>query len=146
MSSLSQSLVVTTTIDRVADYLGDLTTSVQWDPHTVACRRLDHGSIGVGTRYAHTREFHGYEVTLDVEVVAFEPGTLVAWSGGHPMATGREEFRFHPADGGGTVVDHTVEVTLAGIARLGERMVPSVMKRIADDGTDVLRERLEQLC
>jgi hypothetical protein len=144
MSTLRRSLTVSTPLERVADYLSDLTTSTQWDPHTVACVGLDDGPPAVGARYEHTREFHGYRVTVEMTVIEYEPQRRIAWRGGNDLAQGRETFEFGVA-GGETEITHSVAVELSGIAKFGERMVPSVMKRIADDGTDTLRHHLEQL-
>ena len=145
MASLGRSITVDAPLDRVAEYLSDLTSSVEWDPHTVACRRLDDGPVAVGSRYAHTREFTGYKVTVEFEVVEYEPRARIVWQGDTGLASGREEFVF--VDGGGaTTVSHTVQVELKGVAaRFGARMLQPVMNRIANDGEGVLRARLESL-
>ncbi len=146
MATLTRSLTVPTPLDRVAGYLCDLTTTAEWDPHTVRCRRLDDGPVAVGSRYEHSRAFHGYEVTIEMEVVELVARTRIAWQGSNEYAAGREELQFAPdADSGGTVVTHTVDVTLRGVAQLGNVMLPSVLSRIADDGTETMRTALLQL-
>jgi carbon monoxide dehydrogenase subunit G len=145
MATLSRSLTVSTPLEQVAEFLSDLTTSPQWDPHTVRCRRLDDGPVAVGSRYEHTRGYQGFDVTIEMAVDSYEPLRHIAWSGGNAYATGREELRFDLAGAGGTVVTHTVDVELSGIARLGNAMLPAVMQRIADDGTETMRLALEQL-
>lgn len=146
MAQLSRSLTVETPLELVAAYLSDLTTTLEWDPHTVGCRRLDgDGPVTVGAQYEHTRDFNGYRATVPTQVVEFNPGSRVVWEGGSTLARGREEFLFSRAADGGTTLTHTVEVTLLGVARFGNAMLPMVMKRIADDGTDQLVERLRQL-
>jgi hypothetical protein len=147
MSTLRRSLTVSAPLERVADYLCDLTTSVEWDPHTVACVRRADGEpqLGTGARYDHTREFAGHRLTLEATVVDYAPRERIAWSAGNDLARGTEAFAFARNDEGRTVVTHSVEVELSGVARIGERMVPSVMRRIADDGEETLRRSLERL-
>ena len=145
MAQLSRSLTVETPLALVAEYLSDLTTTLEWDPHTVACRRVGDGPVSVGAQYEHTRDFNGYRATVPTQVVEFDPGSRVVWEGGSNLAHGREEFVFQPSADGGTTLTHTVEVTLLGVARFGNAMLPMVMKRIADDGTDQLLGRLRQL-
>ncbi|WP_375493740.1 SRPBCC family protein [uncultured Jatrophihabitans sp.] len=143
IASLSRSLTVPAPLDRVAGYLSDLTTAPEWDPHTAACRRLDTGPIRVGAQYELTRTFGAYRVAMTVEVREVTD-SLITWEGGNEFATGRETFAFAAADAGTTVL-HTVDVHLRGVARFGTRLVPGVMRRIADDGTPVLRARLQRL-
>jgi carbon monoxide dehydrogenase subunit G len=144
MSALRRSLTVQAPVGRVAAYLSDLTTSVDWDPHTQSCTRLDDGPLGLGARYEHTRAYGPYRATVTFEVVEYEPGAHIVWRGDTELAEGREEFEFAAGDDG-TVVTHAVEVRLRGVARFGQRLVPAVMARIADDGTQRLRESLERL-
>ena len=145
MATLRRSLTVSTPLERVAGYLSDLTTTTQWDPHTVRCRRLDDGPVAVGARYEHTRAFGGYEATIEMQVVDFESLTRIAWRGGNDYATGQEEIRFALDPDGDTTVTHSVEITLLGVARFGNAMLPSVLNRIADDGTDALGAALRGL-
>lgn len=144
MSTLKRSLTVTAPLDRVAAYLSDLTTSVEWDPHTESCTRLDDGPVKLGARYDHTRAYGPYRAEVTFEVVEYEPGRRIAWRGDTDLAEGREVFEFAAGEGG-TVVTHEVDVQLRGVARFGQRLVPAIMERIADDGTQQLRDRLEQL-
>jgi hypothetical protein len=43
------------------------------------------------------------------------------------------------------VITYTVDVHLLGAAKLGELLVPAVLKKVADDGEDGMRERLLHL-
>lgn len=141
---MSRSLTVAAPLDRVAQYLGDLTTAPEWDPHTASCRRVDAGPIRVGAQYELTRTFGAYRAPMTVEVTELTERSRITWAGGNEFATGRETFVFTAAAAGTTVL-HTVDVELRGVARFGTRLVPGVMRRIADDGTPVLRARLQRL-
>ena len=145
MTTLSRRLTVPVALGPVAAYLSDLANSVHWDPHTVRCDRLGGAPLAMGSRYAHTRAFGGYEVTLEMAVVELEPKRHVAWQGGNEFGAGREELSFAPDGRDATAVTHTVDITLQGMARLGNPLLESVMTRIADDGTEAMRAALLQL-
>jgi hypothetical protein len=145
MSVLRRSITVTASLERVAAYLCDLNTSLEWDPHTESCRRLDDGPVALGARYEHTRAYGPYKAVVTFEVVEYQPERRIAWRGDTDLAAGRELFEFAAGDAGTVVVTHEVEVLLRGVARFGQRLVPAVMARIADDGTQQLRGCLEQL-
>jgi hypothetical protein len=149
MSALCRSMTVHKSISVVAGYLSDLRTSVEWDPHTVACRSIgdrdEGGSPVVGSRYEHVREFAGYRAAVEFEVVDLVAGSRIVWRAKHPFADGREQFDFVGVDDAYTRVTHQIDISLRGPARLGNRMLPAVMKRIADEATVPLRHRLESL-
>jgi Polyketide cyclase / dehydrase and lipid transport len=101
--------------------------------------------VQVGATYEHTRAYGPYKAMVTFEVIEYEPQRRIAWRGDTDLAEGRELFEFAAGDDGTVVVTHEVEVRLRGVARFGQRLVPAIMARIADDGTQQLRERLELL-
>ena len=70
--------------DIVAAYLCDFTTTAQWDPHTLSCRRLsDSGGLGVGAEYEGVQKIAGRATTLLNRVVEYDPGRRIVFDGGN---------------------------------------------------------------
>jgi hypothetical protein len=68
MTATSRTVIVDRPVDKVAAYLSDFSTSAEWDPHTVTCRRLDAGPLGVGARFENVQKVMGRESPLTYEV------------------------------------------------------------------------------
>jgi uncharacterized protein YndB with AHSA1/START domain len=145
MPTASRSVTVDRPIDKVARYLSDFSTTAEWDPHTASCRRLDSGPLGVGARFENVQRLAGHDSTLTYEVTEYEPGRRIVLEGGNDTVRTRDEMTFVESAPGVTTVTYTVEVHLLGAAKLGELLVPAVMKKVADDGEDGMRERLLRL-
>ena len=145
MPTASRSVTVDRPIDRVAAFLSDFTTTAQWDPHTASCHRLDSGPLRLGARFENVQRLAGHDSTLVYEVTEYEPGRRIVLEGGNDTVRTRDEMTFAETGDGETTVTYTVDVRLLGAAKLGELLVPAVMKKVADDGEDGMRERLLRL-
>lgn len=145
MPSTSRSVTVAQPVSRVADFLSDFSTSAEWDPHTVSCRRLDDGPLAVGARFENVQKIAGHEATLDYRVTEYEPGRRIVLEGGSDTVQTRDEMTFEATAEGGCTVTYSVDVHLSGAAKLGEPLVPAVMKKIADEGAEGMRQRLSRL-
>lgn len=145
MPTATRSVTVDRPIGRVADFLSDFASTAEWDPHTVSCRRLDDGPLGVGARYENVQRLAGRESTLVYEVTEYEPGRRVVLEGGNDTVRTRDEMTFAESGAGQTTVTYTIDLHLLGAAKLGEPLVPVLMKKVADDGEDGMRERLLML-
>ncbi|MDQ1741971.1 MAG: hypothetical protein QOE23_310 [Pseudonocardiales bacterium] len=77
MPTASRSVTVDQPVDKVAAYLCDFTSTADWDPHTVSCRRLDDGPLGVGARFENVQRLAGHESTLVYEVTEHQPGRRI---------------------------------------------------------------------
>ncbi len=145
MPTASRSVTVDQPVDKVAAYLSDFTSTADWDPHTVSCRRLDDGPLGVGARFENVQRLAGHESTLVYEVTEYQPGRRIVLEGGNDTVRTRDEMTFTGTDAGATTVTYRIELQLLGAAKLGELLLPVLMKKVADDGEDGLRERLLKL-
>lgn len=138
------------TVDRepaaVADYVLDFTTSAEWDPHTVSCRRLDAGPLAVGAEYENVQRLLGHDAPLRYRVVEFEPGHRLVLEGGGDTVWTRDEITVTTVAGGGARVEYAVTAGLQGVARLGEPLLGLALDRVADDGEEQLRRVLETRC
>lgn len=142
-TSTRRSVAVTGDPAVVADYILDFTTSAEWDPHTVSCRRLDDGPLAVGARYENVQELMGHKTSLEYRVVEYEPGHRVVLEGGNDNVHTRDEITVS-ATTGGAQVDYDVTVELLGKAKLGEPLLPRAVEKIADDGEEQMRRVLAE--
>jgi carbon monoxide dehydrogenase subunit G len=102
----------TTTLPRPADevfrYLADFGNLAEWDPMFDRSERLDDGPLGVGARFRVVGTVAGSELTLDLEVVEYDPaGRVVLHGTGDGLRT-REDLQVTPS-GQGSEVTYTSE-------------------------------------
>jgi carbon monoxide dehydrogenase subunit G len=145
MTTISRTVTVDRPVDKVAAYLSDFSTSAEWDPHTVSCRRLNDGPVAVGARFENVQTLMGRQSALTYEVTHYEPGHRIVLEGGSETVHTRDEMIFAATADAGTAVTYTVDVELRGLATAGRPMLPAVMKKIADEGAAGLRQRLLQI-
>lgn len=144
MTTTSRTVAVPRPLTRVAAYLEDFTSSAQWDPHTVSCRRLDEGPVAVGARFENVQRLAGHDTALVYTVTEYEPGRRIVLEGGNDTVRTRDEMVFvETAEG--TEVTYTVDLELTGAAKLAQPAMALPMKKIADEGADGMREQLLKL-
>jgi uncharacterized protein YndB with AHSA1/START domain len=97
----------TTTLPRPADevfrYLADFGNLAEWDPMFERSDRLDDGPLGVGSRFRVVGSVAGSELTLDLEIVEYDPSGRVVLRGTGDGLRTREELAVTPTDGGSEV-------------------------------------------
>src|SRR5690348_916743 len=67
------------TAEEAFAYLGDFSTSAEWDPGVVAAERVGVGAIGEGTEFRLVAEFLGRKTTLIYRAVEYEPPRAVTF-------------------------------------------------------------------
>ncbi|MCW2527255.1 MAG: Polyketide cyclase/dehydrase [Pseudonocardiales bacterium] len=144
-TSTSRDVTVDRPINAVAAYLCDFTTTAQWDPHTVSCRRLDDGPLQVGARYENVQRIAGRESTLTYTVTDYEPGKRIVLEGGNDTLRTHDEMTFTETATGGTTVTYAVDVELHGLAKAGTPMLSLAIKKIADEGAEGMHRQLQTL-
>ncbi len=135
----------TVTVDRppaeVFAYLGDFTTTTQWDPGTVRTTR-EAGSGGVGTRYRNVSRFLGRQTELTYVVTEFEPPVRLALRGENKTVQADDLISLTPAADGGTRVTYQARFTFKGVARLFAPLTAPAFRRLGDKAADGLRTAL----
>ena len=142
MPTTSRTVTVARPVEIVAAYLSDFSTSADWDPHTVSCRRLDEGPLRVGARFENVQRLAGHESVLTYTVTEHDPGQRLVLEGGNDSVHTRDEMVFSRTAQGGTTVTYTVTVELQGLLVAGTPLVPAMMTKIADDGAAGMRAKL----
>jgi uncharacterized membrane protein len=90
----------TTTLPRPADevfrYLADFGNLAEWDPMFDRSERLDDGPLGVGSRFRVVGSVAGSELTLDLEIVEYDPAGRVVFHGTGDGLRTREDLQVSP--------------------------------------------------
>ncbi len=104
---------------------------------------LTDGPVGVGSRLRETRRVRGKEEHAELEVVAFEPPRRYAVRN---VTQGIETvYRYDlRAEGDGTRVDLTCEITASGAKKLMLPVVAAVLKKEDGDHLQRVKKALEQ--
>lgn len=130
-------------VEEVFAFLGDFTSTEQWDPGTVSTVRTG-GDGGLGTTYRNRSRFMGRTVELDYETVTYDHPSRVQFRGRNRSATATDSMSFSPAPGGGTSVHYRADFDFG---RLGNLVVPLVIRgrldRLADETVAQIRRALD---
>ena len=138
----------------VFEFLVDIDRMPDWQQGVVAIAMTTVGPVRLGTEFDLTMK-KGRHFTANGKVVAYQPNTLVAFSGDAPPANTYCAFELTPTDGGRTRVVARYEFELHGLWRLLRPMVAAgapretggelrVMKRLLEHGTVTARPSLAQ--
>ncbi len=104
-------------IDEVFAFLGDFTTTNQWDPGTRETVRTS-GDGGLGTTYRNTSEFMGRTVELTYETVVFDEPTRVAFRGRNKQTTATDSMTLRSLSETSTEVHYRADFEFPFLIRL----------------------------
>lgn len=132
-------------IAEVFAFLGDFTTTEQWDPGTVSTTRTS-GDGGLGTTYANCSEFMGRRVELTYETITHRPpadgGAAVQFRGRNKGSTATDSMTMTSIADGGTSVHYRADFTFHGPLKY---VAPVVVGRRIDALADETVDRIRQV-
>ena len=129
---VERTFTVPRAVESVFDYVSDFTTTNEWDPGTVATRRVS-GDGGLGTTYANTSEFLGRTVDLTYETVEHERPSRVVFRGSNKTATTRDTLRLRDT-GSGTEITYRADFTFVfPVSVLAPLVLRGKLERLADE-------------
>ena len=140
---LLRTVVVSTPLRAVFDYLSDFTTTTDWDPGTEITVR-QRGDGGVGTSYLNTSEFLGRRTELRYVVEELVPGERIRLRGENKTVVSMDTIAVRPA-GAGTEVTYTAEFTFKGPARYVAPLFRPALTRLGDQAETGLNQALARL-
>jgi uncharacterized protein YndB with AHSA1/START domain len=115
-------------VEQVFRYLADPLLWHRFAPAVAFRRRVDHGPIGVGSRWMATDRIGPFRVHFVDELVVLEPRRRVVWVSSAPW-NARVEYRCE-ADGRSTRVRATYEGVLGGRLRVLVGWLPGWATRL----------------
>lgn len=140
---LQRTVETTASPSAVFAYLGDFTTTTEWDPGTVETTRVS-GDGGVGTTYHNVSRFMGRTTELTYVVERHEPDRLLALRGENKSVVAHDTMEIAP-DGAGTRVTYTAEFDFKGLAGLVAPLLVPALKKLGDEAENGLRSALGRL-
>ncbi|HET7326091.1 MAG TPA: SRPBCC family protein [Nocardioidaceae bacterium] len=143
MLTLQRRVTVDRPIEQVFPYLADFSTTEEWEPGTVSCRRVS-GDGGVGTTYQNVSKFLGRETELTYVVEEFEDGRRIMLRGENETVVSRDTMVLRP-DGAGTEIHYTAEFEFSGLAKYAEPLLRLPLKKLGDDAVKGMRRALERV-
>ncbi|MBB3035927.1 SRPBCC family protein [Hoyosella altamirensis] len=117
-------------INVVAEYLADFSNTVEWDPGTVNCTRLDAGPIRAGAQWRNTSRVLGRETQLVYELVTHR-ADHVKFVGRNKTATAVDDIRLR-AENGETEVNYTAEISFHGLAKIASPVMRLFFERLGN--------------
>ena len=140
---LQRTVETTASPSAVFAYLGDFTTTTEWDPGTVETTHVS-GDGGVGTTYHNVSRFMGRKTELTYVVERHEPDRLLALRGENKSVVAHDTMEIAP-DGAGTRVPYTAEFDFQGLAGLVAPLLAPALKKLGDEAEHGLRRALGRL-
>jgi carbon monoxide dehydrogenase subunit G len=129
-------------IAEVFAYLGDFTTTEEWDPGTRSTTRTS-GDGGLGTTYANTSEFMGRTVELTYETVTYDEPTRVQFRGRNGRTTATDSLSFTALPDGGTSIHYRADFDFPPLlALVAPLVVGRRLPRLADETVEQLKRSL----
>jgi len=95
-------------VEDVFAYLGDFTTTEQWDPGTRSTTRTS-GDGGLGTTYVNNSEFMGRAVELTYETVTFEAPNRLQFRGRNGRTVATDSMSLTALPDGGTSIHYRAD-------------------------------------
>jgi hypothetical protein len=126
----------------VAAYLSDFSTTQEWDPGVIEAQRLDHGPVGLGSRFRIAARFLGRRAELTYEIVRHDADELVALRGENATVVSLDTMRFSDTPEGGTRVSYEADLTLKGPLRALDPLLGPTFNRVGDRAAAGLRAKL----
>lgn len=130
-------------IEDVFAYLGDFTTTNEWDPGTRSTTRIS-GDGGLGTTYANTSEFMGRSVDLTYETITYDAPHRVQFRGRNGRTVAMDSMTLTALPDGGTSIHYRADFEFPFLIRL---VAPFVVGRklpaLADETVEQIRRSLQ---
>ncbi|MFE2722172.1 SRPBCC family protein [Kitasatospora sp. NPDC059327] len=133
MITVERAVVVARPADEVIAYLADFANTVDWDPGTVSCTRLDEGPVTTGAVWHNVSVFRGRRTELTYVLDRYEDDRLV-FVGRNRAVTARDEITVHPRgdDGAGSLLLYRARLWPRGLVRLAAPLLRREFESLAD--------------
>jgi hypothetical protein len=131
-------------VESVFTSLARFDRAAEWDPGVAAGALLTEGPVGPGSRFRLVVRFLGRSLTLDYEVVEFEPRSRLALRAETGLIRSTDTITFG-ADDRGTIVRYEAVLDAKGWVRLAGPLLGLGFRRIGDRAAAGLRAHLNRL-
>ncbi|OKI29227.1 SRPBCC family protein [Streptomyces sp. CB03911] len=130
MITVERSITVDRPAGEVLRYLADFGNTVDWDPGTESCTRLDGGPVEEGSRWLNVSLFRGRRTRLAYRLDRYEADRLV-FVGENRTVTATDDIGVRTQDGR-TVVVYRARLRFKGLAQVAGPFLRPAFERLAD--------------
>ncbi|WUI36593.1 SRPBCC family protein [Streptomyces zaomyceticus] len=131
MITVERNILLAAPLDGAVAYLEDFGRTVEWDPGTVHCVRVDEGAVRPGATWHNTSRFRGRTTELSYRLEVREPARLV-FVGTNSTVVAKDEMLFEARAAGGTSLTYRASFRFKGLARLAAPFLRTELERLAD--------------
>lgn len=142
MTTLEEHITTPLARDAAFAYVADFSRQADWDPNTVASRRIDDGSLGVGARFALEVRVGNRVRPMEYRITEFEAPSRVVLVGEGSGIWSRDSITFEEAPGG-TAVGYRAEIRLSGIMGIVQPLLGRAFAGIARAAAAGMKEQLD---
>ena len=123
-------------------YVGDFSTTVEWDATAIEARKTTPGPIGRGTRFEVVCRLPLGSVTIDYTVARHDPDRLIELQGTSRFFAVTDTITFQET-AAGTHIDYRARFTFSGLLEKLSPRFAEGMRRMGRASVEGLREALE---
>lgn len=126
---------------KLFDYMADFTHAVEWDPGTKMAKRLDDGTIGVGSEFELVVEFAGNDAPFVYKITEYDrPNVLVVEADSE--AVHLVDTMTSSKDGKGSTLNYDARLDLKGWRKVTTPIMALLFNRLCKKGKDGLEREL----
>ena len=129
------------TIESTFTFMADFSNAAVWDPGVISARRVDTGSLGLGSEFDLTVPFGGRAKTLRYRITEFEPRRRVTFAATTSMLRSVDTLTFE-SHSASCDMTYDARLHLTGPAAIANPLLAPVFRRIGDRARDSLRQML----
>lgn len=126
------------------DYVADFSHQHEWDPGTVAARRIDGGPVGRGARFALQVRVGPRTAPMEYRITEWDPPNRVVLVGEGSGVRSVDDIRFTES-GAGTAVDYLADIELQGPLGLLQPLMGGPIRRLGQRAAAGMRRELDAL-
>ena len=143
MPTVSRTFSVSPTPQQVIEYLKDFGNTVEWDPGTQLCTRIDSGPIGEGASWHNVSKILGVTAELTYTLDSLGDSNLV-FVGKNKSSTSTEKIYIDAANTG-SVITYRNELEMHGLNALFNPVLKLYFEKLANDTEKQLTSVLNRL-
>ncbi len=143
MFSVSRTFSVSPPAQVVLGYLKDFGNTVEWDPGTQRCTRMDSGAIKEGASWHNVSKIFGVTTELTYTLERLSDSNLV-FVGKNKSATSVEKIYVDAANTG-SVITYRNELEMHGLLALFNPVMKLAFEKLANDTEKQLTSVLNRL-
>lgn len=125
-------------------YVADFARQAEWDPNTVASRRIDEGELGVGARFALEVRMGRRVVPMEYRITEWQAPSRVVLVGEGSGVWTQDSITFADA-GEGTRVEYVAEIRLSGLLGMIQPLLGRAIAGIVQGGATGMKRELDRL-